>query len=300
MNSQKLPIHNLELQLYTWGNPKDPLLLCLHGWLDTGAGFHWLAESLLKKASEKKNSQATKQNYFIVAPDLRGYGKSQHSPNPLGYFFFEYVADVKELTQQFSPQKPFMLLGHSLGGAVASAFAGVYPERVSHLINLEGFGFQRRDGKTPPQRAREWLEAFPPKPFPLHQDFAALAKRLQGSNPRLTAERALFLAKHLGEEIKGGVRMAADPTHRIHEPYSVAIETFYAFWQAVTAKSLFVDAQETEMKLFYGEDEFENVMLERRKNFPPSCRMETLLNCGHMMHHEKPEALAELIGEFLD
>lgn len=288
-NFQK-KINGLNLNGYTWGDSSDPLLLCVHGWLDTGAGFHWLAEELLKQSPQK---------YFIIAPDLRGYGHSQHSPNALGYFFFEYVADLKALAEAFSPKQPFRLLGHSLGGAIASVFAGAYPQRLSHLINLEGFGFQRSDRINAPERAKDWIEAFPPKPFPIHKDWQALAKRLQGSNPRLNDERAEFLAKHLGEAADGGVRMAADPAHKIHEPYTVPIEVFYQFWQAVSAKSLFIAAAETEMKQYFGEDQFEAVMAERAKHFPKNCQSQTLKAAGHMMHHEKPKTLAKKLSHFL-
>ena len=101
------------------------------------------------------------------------------------------------------------LVGHSLGGNVAALYAGIRPERVAKLVNLEGFGMPPTRPEQAPKRYARWLEELrePPQLRP-YASFAALADRLQQGNPRLTRERAEFLARHWGRE-EGGRRGAA-------------------------------------------------------------------------------------------
>ena len=42
-----------------------------------------------------------------------------------------------------SPQAPAPLVGHSMGGNIACSYAGIRPERVRCVVNLEGFGLAR-------------------------------------------------------------------------------------------------------------------------------------------------------------
>lgn len=258
----------------------------LHGWLDTGAGFQWLAEGLQDK-------------YYLIAPDLRGFGTSGHVANPLGYFFMEYVADLHALADHFCREGSFILLGHSLGGAVASIYAGSFPHRVSHFINLEGFGFPRHDFESSPHRVEKWLTGLQEKPFPVHSSFQSFANRLQERNKRLTPERALFLAKHLGEEVEGGVRMAADPKHMWPEPYPFPVEAFYFFWKNISAPSLLVMGEESEWIKYFPPGTYEKELARRQQHFPSGSKLVSLPDCGHMLHQDQPEALTAEIRKFL-
>jgi pimeloyl-ACP methyl ester carboxylesterase len=279
MNSHRRPINGIDYQIYTWGTPGKPILFLLHGWLDSGGSFTFLADQL-------------SNDYYLIAPDLRGYGLSGHTSSPLGYFFFEYVADLHVLLKDFSPDRPAILLGHSLGGALASVYGGMYPARVSALINVEGFGFQRPGGRDPVERARDWIQGMPPKPFAVYPDLKAFAQRLQGSNPRLSSERAQVLAKYLARPVLGGYQMAADPAHRLLEPYHFPQESFAAFWQAITSPSLFVLAEASELGKWFSGAQVE-------QNFPKNAQIKSIPDCGHMIHHEKPELLSRLVREFL-
>ena len=279
MNAYRRLINGIDYQIYTWGTTKNPILFLLHGWLDCGGGFEFFAKDLAKE-------------FYLVAPDLRGYGLSGHTTSPLGYFFFEYVADLHALLNEVSPEKTVALLGHSLGGAVASVYGAMFPNRISALINLEGFGFQRPGGRQPVERARNWLEGMPPKSFPIYPDRNAFAKRLQGSNPRLSAERAKVLAKHLGRPVPGGYQMAADPSHRLLEPYHFPQETLAAFWDAIAAPSLFVWSDLSELGKWFSEHKV-------TENFPKNAQVKMVRDCGHMIHHEKPEILSRMVRDFL-
>jgi len=287
MESTTLKIHGLKQRVYTWGSPRKPKLFFLHGWLDTGAGFQFLVEHL--------------QNRFhCIAPDMRGYGRSEQSKNPLGYFFYEYVADAHELFLKFSPKQPIRLLGHSLGGIVASIYAGTFPERVAQLINVEGYLIPPRSPKVAPERAWSWIEAVGKKRFRVFPTLTGFAERLQKSNPHLTQTRALFLAKYLTKKTGRGYTMAADPKHKMIEPYWVPLEVHYAFWEKIRARSLLVSAEHTEMAARFKGPDFWAEVREREAHFPAGTRVEQIAACGHMVHHHRPEELAKLVLNFLD
>jgi pimeloyl-ACP methyl ester carboxylesterase len=286
MRSRTLKIHGLRQRLYSWGSPKLPALFLIHGWLDTGAGFQFIADSLAKK-------------FHCIAPDMRGFGKSEHSKSKLGYFFYEYVADLHELFSKLSPKRPVRVLGHSLGGMVASIYAGTFPARVSHLINVEGYLNPARKTETAPDRARAWIEGVGKQRFRIFKSLGAFAARLQVSNPRLPNDRAAFLARHLAKRVRGGWTMAADPNHKLLDPYWLPREAHFAVWARIQARCLLVSAEKTEMALRFGDADFaaEKRLLESK--FPASGFQAEIPDCGHMAHHEKPEALAGLCLDFL-
>lgn len=286
MKTKKIKINGLNQQLYLWGNPKKPKLFLFHGWLDTGASFDFICRYL-------------KDDFYCIAPDFRGYGKSEHTKNALGYFFYEYVADVYALIHQLAPKGKIRILGHSLGGAVASIYAGAYPKKVSHFINVEGFGFQNTPMTHGPERFRKWIEGIHTKRFMIHKNIRAFARRLQKSNPRLTETRALFLAKYVIKRTKGGIVMAADTKHKMMEPYWFPVELFQVFWRKIQAKCLLVTAEKTEMSQRFKGIDFKKEMKRRFRYFPKKSKKVIIKNCGHMVHHEKPEELTKVVKPFL-
>ena len=82
----------------------------LHGWMDVGASFQFLVDALVR-------------DWFVIAPDWRGFGRSEWCPD--GYWFFDYLADLEALLDHYSPGEPACVVGHSLGGCSGSA--GIAP-----------------------------------------------------------------------------------------------------------------------------------------------------------------------------
>ena len=120
----------LRYHLRTWNEDGERLLVLLHGTQDSSATFQFLVDRLSPQ-------------WRIVAPDWRGFGRSEWASQ--GYFFQDYLADLDAILDRLSPQKPVQLVGHSLGGNVACVYSGVCPERVSHVVSLDGFGLPNGD-----------------------------------------------------------------------------------------------------------------------------------------------------------
>ena len=121
-----IDLPQLRLAARVWGAPALPRLLALHGWLDNAASFDRLAPLLC-------------EHFHIVALDLAGHGRSGHRPPGAWYHYVDYLGDVLQAADALGWER-FGLLGHSLGGAVASVLAAACPQRVERLLLIEGLG----------------------------------------------------------------------------------------------------------------------------------------------------------------
>src|SRR5687767_10798832 len=159
-------------------------VVLLHGWMDVSASFQFVVDAL-------------RGDWDVYAPDWRGYGLTQWGKSD-SYWFPDYLADLEKLLDHFASSS-INLVGHSLGGNVATMYAGTRPQRVAKLVNLEGFGLAPTRPEQAPRRYARWLDELhePPRLRP-YKDFGELAARLAQGNRRLTAERAQFLAQHWG------------------------------------------------------------------------------------------------------
>lgn len=276
-------VRGLRYHLRRWPREGAPKVFFLHGWMDVSASFQFLVDAL-------------GGDWDLYAPDWRGYGLTQWDKSDC-YWFPDYLADLERLLDTFAPA-PVHLVGHSLGGNVATMYAGVRPQRVAKLVNLEGFGLSPTQPEEAPKRYARWLDELrdPPRLRP-YKDFADLAARLRQANPRLSPERAEFLARHWGHDAgKQGVLLRGDPAHKIVNPVLYRYEEVRACWQQVAAPVLWVDAAQSDTlkRLRLSDAQY----AERRAAFR-QLRYETVEDAGHMLHHDQPEIVARLIEEFL-
>jgi pimeloyl-ACP methyl ester carboxylesterase len=280
--SEFLSIRGLKYHVLIWGEMSAPKLFMVHGWMDVAASFQFLVDSL-------------KGDWCVIAPDWRGYGHTENA-HADAYWFPDYIADLDALLTHYSPQAPVNLVGHSLGGNVVCMYAGSRPERIARLVNLEGFGMRRTKPADAPKRYRKFLEqiAEPPTLKP-YKDFAELAGRLQKNNPRLTSAKADFLARHWGEERDGAVVLLADPAHKIVNATLYNLDEAIACWEAITAPTLVVAANDSEMLAKWITEDDYRQRLSHFRNLTQA----RIDDAGHMMHHDQPERLAALIEDFV-
>ena len=276
-------IRGLRAHVRHWKGNTARRMVLLHGWMDVSASFQFLVDAL-------------SADWDVYAPDWRGYGLSAWSGAD-SYWFPDYIGDLDALLERIQPDAPVNLVGHSLGGNVGGLYAGIRPERIARFVNLEGFGMPLTRAEQAPKRYARWMdelkEAQGWRPY---ADYAALADRLQKNNPRLTRERADFLARHWGKDADGGVVLRSDPAHKLVNATLYRLDEARACWERVVAPVLWVDAAESEtiarMKLTPAD------LAERRSAFK-DLRYHTIKNAGHMLHHDQPEAVAKLIEAFL-
>src|ERR1700677_2133263 len=189
-------IRGLDTHLRSWGpEPRadEPRWLLLHGYQDTGDTFQFLVD-------------AFERDWPLTALDWRGFGSSEWGQN--GYWFQDYLADLDALLEVLCGDSPVRLVGHSMGGNIASLYAGVRPRRVRSLVNLEGFGMPRTAPDQAPAQLVKWLnqvKAIPP--LTDYDSFHQLASIIRFRYPRFGEAGAEFVARAWG-------RLAADG--RVH------------------------------------------------------------------------------------
>ena len=285
-NSESLffPVRGLRYHVRRWASAGAPKLVLLHGWMDVSASFQFLVDEL-------------RGDWDVYAPDWRGFGLSDRGPADC-YWFPDYLADLDALLERITPSSPARLVGHSLGGNVALLYAGVRPERVAKLVNLEGFGLPDTQPGQAPGRYARWLDELrqPPR-LRSYESYAALADRLQQGNARLARARAEFLARHWGEQrADGSVVLRADPAHKIVNPALYRYEEAHACWRRVAAEVLWVDAADSDT---LARLKLDAAQYAERRSALPSVRHVTLPDAGHMLHHDQPRAVARLLEAFL-
>lgn len=177
---------HLQLTGQSWGDKHSEPIIALHGWLDNAASFNWLAPKL--------------SNYYILAPDFAGHGRSDHRPAAMPYHIWDNLADLLALADQqgFSS---FHLLGHSMGAGIAALLAAVAPERVRSLVLLDGLApMTTAVEKAPAQmaqafRQRNRIGSRVVKHYPCFEDAVTARTRSRFPVPRAAAralvERAL-------------------------------------------------------------------------------------------------------------
>lgn len=281
--SRYLDIRGLRYHLREWGREGAPRLFVLHGWMDVSASFQFMVDALAG-------------DWHVIAPDWRGFGLSEWRGD--AYWFPDYLADLDAILQACAGDEAVNVLGHSMGGNVALIYAGVRPNRVRKVVALDAFGLVDRKPEEAPGRYEKWLtEMRAPMLFRPYADFATLGARLQRDNPRLSAERAQWLARHLGEDDgQGGVRLAGDPVHRRVNPVLYRRAEAEACWRRVAAPVLWVEPMDHALRHRLGVDDVD--YLAAMACFR-SLRREAIADAGHNMHHDQPQVLAGIIEPFL-
>ena len=293
--ARQMPIRGLSYHLESWGDaslatPDRPLLLLLHGWMDVGASFQFMVDAMAALEGSQR---------WIVAPDWRGFGRTSFSGSD-SYWFPDYLGDLDALIDALSPTQPIDLLGHSMGGNVVMGYAGVRPERVRKLINLEGFGMPATKPKQAPQRLRQWLDELKtPSTFKPYASAEAVAARLVQTNPRLARDKAAWLATRWAtEQPDGQWALLADGAHKRVNPALYQADEAVATWAAITAPLLWIEGGETDMSKFWGQ-RYGHAEFEARLARVPRVESDSLADAGHMLHHDQPEALAVRLLKFL-
>lgn len=285
--SEFITLRGLRYHIRHWGEADAPLLVMLHGWMDVAASFQFMVDCL-------------QGSYHVIAPDWRGFGLTEDSGADT-YWFPDYMGDLDAILRHVSPNAPVNLLGHSMGGNVAMLYAGVRPERIAKLINLEGFGMPVTQPQQAPQRYRAWLDDL--AGAPMLRDYASqaeVAARLQKTNPRLSDARAAFLSGHwAAEQTDHRWRILGDSAHKRSSPLLYRVEEVMACWQQITAPVLWIEAADTDVWRWLGPKESARVEIDRRIGFLAQVRTAMIEDAGHMLHHDQPEQLAQLIEQFL-
>lgn len=295
--SQFLSVRSLDYHVWQWGEERAdlPLLVLVHGWMDVGASYQFMVDAL---------SDAFVQGRRIVAPDWRGFGLTRPPVPADHYVFADYLADLDQLIDHLSPNEPIDLVGHSMGGNVAMLYAGVRASRVRRLVNLEGFGLPAAKPDDAVGRYAEWMDEirkFERGELALKQydTIAGVARRLMKTNPRLSHDKAEWLAQHwAAEDSNGQWRILGDAAHKVKSAQIYRADEALAIYQAITAPTLAIEASGDSLSQWW-KGRYTMAEYHERLKAVRDCRTAVIKDAGHMLHHDQPAALAAMIEDFM-
>ncbi len=274
-----------------WGDPRSatperPTLVMLHGWMDVAASFQFVVDAMPGEP-------------HVLALDWRGFGLTESTPVD-AYWTPDYLGDLETVLDAVLPGQPIDLLGHSMGGNVAMLYAGIRPQRIRRLVNLEGFGMPTTRPDEAPARYARWLDELKePARLRDYPSSAAVAQRLRDNNPLLSADKAAWLAPHWARENAGGRwDILGDPAHKRINPQLYQRDDALACWEKIEAPLLWVEGNLTDVSRWWGK-RYSKAEFHERLAVVRTVEKHVLAPAGHMLHHDRPEALAERIEAFL-
>jgi pimeloyl-ACP methyl ester carboxylesterase len=280
VDSQGLPIHCLE-----WGEPAGEPLVLVHGYWDIAQSWSPFVTALQKELGK---------SLWIVAPNCRGHGDSGRVGAGAYYYFPDYVLDLDRVVRALGATQ-FKLIGHSMGGTISFLYTGTFPRRVSRLVLIEGIGPPGMKFSDAPLRMEKWITEVHERGrghFREYTSVEAGASQLRQTNPRLNAALALDLARAgMNQNDKGKWVWKFDPLHRTAAPQPFYTEQALEFFRRIECLVLIVEGEASRQTRRTDKQ----VRYDAIRNH----RRVIIDHAGHMVHHDKPMALAEIIAPFL-
>ena len=272
--SKRLRLHYLD-----WGNDDAPPLLMIHGNRDHCHNWDWMAERLA-------------DDYHVLAPDLRGHGDSQWNLGS-AYALYEFVYDIAQLVRQ-TGTAPVRIVAHSLGGIVALQYAGAFPDEVTRLVSIEGFGQPPQVSvPSPPDRLRNWIQRGREMSGRVPRRYGSVEEafeRMQEANPHLSPDQARHLTIHgTNQNEDGSYSWKFDSYVYLHAPSEFAGEDVGSIWAEIACPVLLISgaeswASQSGVGLLGGLQD---------------ARHEVVPNAGHWVHHDQLDVVTKLVEGFL-
>ena len=105
---------------HAWGNPSNPVLMCVHGLTRRGSDFKTLALAMCK-------------DYYVVCPDIVGRGDSDRLTNPMLYAVPQYVSDIATLVKKLGVSQ-LDWFGTSMGGLIGMVYAAMPNSPIRRML----------------------------------------------------------------------------------------------------------------------------------------------------------------------
>jgi pimeloyl-ACP methyl ester carboxylesterase len=228
---------------------------------------------------------------------MRGHGDSGWVGAGGYYHFYDYFDDVRRVVDALGCER-LLLVGHSMGGSVATGTAALLGARVRALVLLEGMGPAFAELTRTRGRLGRWVAAlgqpavdgdvaYRRRRRRVMSNIEEAAERLRRFNPRLSEARSRALAGSFTEPVEHGVAWRFDPLHRTPAAKPFVLEEARALWAAVEAPTLSL----------FGELGFGPPDLADRHAALREVRAGVLPGVGHNIHHERPDVVARVLLE---
>jgi pimeloyl-ACP methyl ester carboxylesterase len=283
MREEFVEVGGLRLCRCEWGPEDGHPVICLHGLLDQGLLWEPVAVRLAAAG------------FRVIAPDLRGHGRSDHVGPGGSYQTLDFIGDAVALVDRML-DRPFSLIGHSLGTVVASGLASLREGMVERLVLIEPV----LPAPTTTDDVRDTMNtlvtyALEPPRHSVMPDRATAAARLRRAIPSLSSDFAKRLVERVTRQEGDGwvwrwdavlqtrmsLNLLSGPLHR-----SAYLRLLAALQPPLTV------VQGTTSAFNRPED------LEALRNAMPGARR-LLLDGGHNLVLDNPEALGAALLQAL-
>lgn len=290
---ERMRLGDVALNVATLGDPRNPPMICLHGFPEYWGAWREIAERLA-------------DDFYLVLPDQRGFNLSDKPTGQEAYRVKHLVADVAALADRVSPNTPFILCGHDWGASVAYAYAFAHPDRISRFIIANGMHpvcFQRALLKDAEQRAAS--QYF----HKLRAEGAAALMSADNFRRTMNMLEGFSKAHWMTPEIKARYIAAwSQPgamESMLHYYSSSPIVVPKPDEAVTTAPLLDVPKERVTVRMphlvIWGEadEALRPVSLEGLDEFAADLTIERIPGAGHWILHEKPQEVATTIRAFV-
>lgn len=254
------------------------VVIGLHGYLDNAASLAPLAPYL--------------QSCRFIALDLPGHGQSAHRPAGAHYHQFDFLQDLYALIKE-NQFENVILLGHSLGGILATLYAAVFPEQVKAVISIDACGPLTLDPQTSAEQVRESVISRDKKrrnKLNMVDLDAAVKARCAVADIRPEHARAI-LSRNLTQDASGHCFWASDPRVRTKSTLRLTEPQAEAFMRSIECPVLFLASDSSFKKV--------EQVYAKRQNWFSHCQCKTFAG-GHHIHMEKTDEIGCEIRQFVE
>lgn len=277
--SQRLRLHYVD-----WGNQGAPPLVLVHGGRDHCRNWDFVAERL-------------RGRYHIIAPDLRGHGDSQWAPGG-SYPVTSFIYDLAQLVESLK-FPAVTIIAHSLGGMISLRYAGLFPDRVTRIVSIEGLGSSpqqqaERDAKPYAERLAAWIAEQRGLAGRIPRKYASLDEavaRMRAENKHLNERQAVHLTRFgVNQNEDGTFSWKFDNYLRSWPPSDMTPAEVEHLWARITCPALLV---------YGGDSSVSNPVQDGQARHFNTARIVTIPGASHWVHHDQFDAFMAETEAFL-
>lgn len=282
--SNRFVSQRLRMNYVDWGNPDAPPLILQHGGRDHCRSWDWVANEL-------------RQDWHVIAPDLRGHGDSDWSPEG-NYAMDAFVYDFAQLVHTLGHDQ-VTIIAHSLGGNIATRFTGLYPDKVRKLVNIEGLGpsrevQQQMEGGGTRERLLKWIDEKRGAAGRAPRRYATLRdayERMKTENGFLTDAQARHLTIHGATRNEDGTwSWKFDNYLNVWSAGDLPFDEKAKLWTAITCPVLMLWGRKSFAASPAGDGRLDHFATATLKEYE---------DAGHWLHHDQFDRFMADVRAFL-